>query len=72
MKLDSLKSDKNQITECFNLSNSRLFVKFVFVISKFNKVFLKYVLLPPFQVPWQGTGGNEKFFFENENVCWSL
>lgn len=22
-----------------------------------------------FQVPWQGTGGNEKFFFENENVC---
>ena len=21
-----------------------------------------------FQVPWQGTGGNEKFFFENENV----
>ena len=22
-----------------------------------------------FKVPWQGTGGNEKFFFENENVC---
>jgi len=21
------------------------------------------------EVPWQGTGGNEKFFFENENVC---
>uniref|UniRef100_A0A8D0GGL2 Intraflagellar transport 172 n=1 Tax=Sphenodon punctatus TaxID=8508 RepID=A0A8D0GGL2_SPHPU len=21
------------------------------------------------QVPWQGSGGNEKFFFENENVC---
>ncbi|KAK2546717.1 Intraflagellar transport protein 172-like protein [Acropora cervicornis] len=22
-----------------------------------------------YEVPWQGTGGNEKFFFENENVC---
>ena len=21
-----------------------------------------------FQVPWQGSGGNEKFFFENDNV----
>ncbi|XP_022255684.1 intraflagellar transport protein 172 homolog [Limulus polyphemus] len=21
------------------------------------------------EVPWQGMGGNEKFFFENENVC---
>ncbi|XP_070555163.1 intraflagellar transport protein 172 homolog [Ptychodera flava] len=21
------------------------------------------------EVPWQNTGGNEKFFFENENVC---
>ncbi|TNN53474.1 Intraflagellar transport protein 172 [Liparis tanakae] len=26
-------------------------------------------LLPPFQVPWPGSGGNEKFFFENESVC---
>ena len=32
------------------------------------EVFLKCVLLPLFQVPWQGTGGNEKFFFENESV----
>jgi len=21
------------------------------------------------EVTWQGTGGNEKYFFENENVC---
>ena len=21
------------------------------------------------EVTWQGSGGNEKFFFENENVC---
>lgn len=25
-------------------------------------------LLPFFQVPWPGSGGNEKFFFENESV----
>lgn len=25
-------------------------------------------VLPVFQVPWPGSGGNEKFFFENENV----
>lgn len=23
------------------------------------------------QVPWPGSGGNEKFFFENENVSYS-
>ena len=26
------------------------------------------ILLPLFQVPWPGSGGNEKFFFENETV----
>lgn len=36
------------------------------------EVFLKYVPMPLFQVPWQGTGGNEKFFFENENVHQNL
>lgn len=28
-----------------------------------------------FQVAWQGSGGNEKFFFDNENVsglCWKV
>lgn len=24
--------------------------------------------LMPFQVPWSGSGGNEKFFFDNEKV----
>lgn len=35
--------------------------------QKLNAQMAIYFIL--FQVPWQGTGGNEKFFFENENVC---
>lgn len=29
-----------------------------------------FLLLLLLQVAWQGSGGNEKFFFENENVSW--
>uniref|UniRef100_F7BYN0 Intraflagellar transport protein 172 homolog n=1 Tax=Macaca mulatta TaxID=9544 RepID=F7BYN0_MACMU len=32
-----------------------------------NKFELTYV--GPSQIAWQGSGGNEKYFFENENVC---
>lgn len=24
------------------------------------------------EVSWQNTGGNEKFYFDNDNVSWSL
>lgn len=40
----------------------------LFLIKR--RFFLSYsIVFFSTQVPWQGTGGNEKFFFENENVC---